>query len=244
MGDDEAGPLAAVRGLFAAAEPTDESVAGPALEPLVRRLHLQDVERRRLADALHDGPVQALASVGIRLGTFRTGLLDDDQRQAVTALEAEVRRALGGIRSLIVELAPPDVDQDLTVPLRSYLEETFGPEVACRLVVDQPDPLPHDVATAAFHIVRLALGNVRDHAAASALAVDVAVTDDRLEGQVVDDGIGAPAEVLLASLPGHLGLRRMHEHAEALGGWVRVASQEGGGVTVRFSIPLDGSLAT
>jgi two-component system sensor histidine kinase DegS len=244
MGDDRAGARAAGRGLFAAAEPADAPVAGPSLEPLVRRLHLQDVERRHLADALHDGPVQVLASVGIRLGTLRTGLQDEDQRQAVAALEAEVRRALGGIRSLIVELAPPDVDQNLTVPLRSYIEETFGPEISCQLVVDQPDPLPQDVATAVFHIVRLALGNVRDHAAASTVAVDVAVTCDRIEGQVVDDGIGAPAEVLLASLPGHLGLRRMHEHAEALGGWVRVASQEGGGVTVRFSIPLDGSLAT
>jgi signal transduction histidine kinase len=213
-------------------------------DPLVRvapeaeQVASEAAERRHLADALHDGPVQVLASIGIRLGTFRSGLDDPDQQHAVEALEDDVRRALRSMRSLILDLSPPEVDTTLEGPLRSYLDETFGPEVQCHLAVDQPQPLPHDHATAAFRIVQLALSNVRAHASAGTVRVSIAVDADGLRGEVVDDGVGAPAEVLLTSPPGHLGLRRMHEHAAAVGGWVRLASSPDDGVIVRFWMPL------
>jgi signal transduction histidine kinase len=206
---------------------------------LLDRLAVADAERRHIADALHDGPVQDLATVGIRLGTYRTSLSDDRARQAIQELEQGVRHALSSIRELIVDLAPPEVDDDLEAPLRAYVDETFGDEVACTIEVEG-DPLGHPVAEAAFRILQQALSNIRAHAQARSLRVRVARDASAVVGEVVDDGVGAAPEVLMASTPGHLGLRRMHEHAEAVGGWVRLASGGDGGVKVRFSLPLDG----
>lgn len=206
---------------------------------LLDRLAVADAERRHIADALHDGPVQDLASVGIRLGTYRTGLSDARERQAIDELEQTVRHALGGIRKLIVDLAPPEVDDDLETPLQAYVEETFGDDVTRTIEVDGVDPLGHELAEAAFRILQQALSNIRAHAEARSFRVHVVREATCVVGEVVDDGVGAPPEILMASTPGHLGLRRMHEQAEAVGGWVRLASGADGGVTLRFSLPLE-----
>jgi len=88
-----------------------------------------------------------------------------------------------------------------------------------------------------YRIVREALLNVRKHARARTVRVQLRDVSDGYLVRIVDDGVGySPAEV--EDRPGHLGLTLMQERAHAGGGWCRIESMPGGGTTVEFWVPL------
>ena len=67
-------------------------------------------ERQRLAEGLHDGPIQDLAAMALRLGTLRLGFIDDDEERAarVREIEESIRRAIGDLRDLVFALQPAE----------------------------------------------------------------------------------------------------------------------------------------
>ena len=76
-----------------------------------------------------------------------------------------------------------------------------------------------------------ALSSVRRHSAAGQVVLAVKRDGGDCHLQVGDDGVG-----LRASHPwsGHVGLRTMAEHANALGGWIKIEDAASGGTIVRF----------
>ena len=63
-------------------------------------------ERRRLAAAIHDDPVQVMAAVALRIGLLRRTLTDPAQIEACEELEALVADSTAALRRLIAELDP------------------------------------------------------------------------------------------------------------------------------------------
>jgi signal transduction histidine kinase len=93
-----------------------------------------------------------------------------------------------------------------------------------------------------YRTAREALLNVRKHARAKHVQVQLRDVADGSLVRIVDDGVGySPADI--EERPGHLGLVLMRERARAAGGWCRVESMPGGGTTVEFWVPVDGPLA-
>ncbi len=95
-------------------------------------------------------------------------------------------------------------------------------------------PLPPDVQVQLLHVVQEALSNVRKHAGASAVWVDVQQQPPwRIE--VRDDGRGFDAEAALDET--HVGLRIMRERATGIGASVQIRSQPGQGTCVSVELP-------
>jgi signal transduction histidine kinase len=85
-------------------------------------------------------------------------------------------------------------------------------------------------------IVREALHNVRKHANAESVRLEVRRIDDAVEIAVTDDGVG-----IQGSAPaGHFGLEQIRELAEETGGRLEVAPVpgDGTGTSVKAWIPL------
>ena len=81
------------------------------------------------------------------------------------------------------------------------------------------------------------LANVRKHARASTVAVELHDVEDGYLIRIADDGVGYdPADI--EDRPGHLGLVLIRERAELAGGWCRIESSPGAGTTVEFWVPL------
>ncbi len=84
---------------------------------LQRAIDSSETERRRVASDLHDGPVQNLTAVSLNLGTMATRLSQPgeepiDRTQVagvITTASNEARHAIRDLRSLIIEIAPPDL---------------------------------------------------------------------------------------------------------------------------------------
>jgi signal transduction histidine kinase len=93
-------------------------------------------------------------------------------------------------------------------------------------VAEQVADLPPVLQLTVVRVVQEALTNVRKHAAATSCWVRVEVGSDVVEVRVDDDGRGCAAPV-----PGH-GLIGMGERVRLVGGTLRLARSERGGLSV------------
>ena len=80
-----------------------------------------------------------------------------------------------------------------------------------------------------------AIHNVKKHAGARQLFVQLGYGPDEIALEVRDDGQGFAAGE--APAPGHYGLTGMSERAAVIGGTLEVTSEPGGGTTVRLRVP-------
>jgi signal transduction histidine kinase len=94
-----------------------------------------------------------------------------------------------------------------------------------------------------FSIVREALTNVRKHARAQRVRVEVAVEEAELVVRVADDGVGFDADVMSVGPERwpHFGLAGMRERSESIGGRIAWHSRLGEGAVVELHVPTGGA---
>ncbi len=197
-------------------------------------------ERNRLALELHDVVSQKLFSL-VLTAEAASALLDQDAdaaRAKMGRLQELSREALDELRSLILELRPPDLDRDgLGGALRKHvdvLRRIHGVEIELE-VADDTATQDSERAREVLRIAQEALQNAVRHAAAQRVEVRLAAADGRLVLEVVDDGAGfEPRDPELRSW--HLGLTSMEERAERLGGRLEIRSAPEAGTTVRLEV--------
>lgn len=196
-------------------------------------------ERRRVAEAIHEEPLQLLASAAMHLDLAERRLttIGPDAERSLALATRAVREASERLRRLVSDLVPVEVDVSLLDGLGMLVPPMLeGHALAWELEASSdPDLRPH-VQSAVLRIVREAVTNVVKHACATTVAVTVDIQDGALQLCVTDDGVGLPVD--LRVLPGHLGTASMKERARSLGGTVDLVSAPGSGTTVAIRIPL------
>ncbi|HVM11515.1 MAG TPA: sensor histidine kinase, partial [Actinomycetota bacterium] len=208
---------------------------------LAHIVRAQEEERRRIAADIHDDSIQALTAVSLRIDVLRRTA---PETIGLDHLAQTVDEAIRRLRSLMFELHPRVLDRDGLGPaihesLRQASEESgFIFELDDRLGID----LPMDVRVTGYRIVREAIANIRKHARASRVRVELTARDGSAFIVVADDGVGFSANGASDS-PLHLGLSTMRERAELTGGRLDVDSLPGHGTTVRVAIPISGGEA-
>jgi PAS domain S-box-containing protein len=198
---------------------------------LAHLVEAQERERQRIAWDVHDDTIQAMVAVDMRLQLL-SGKLPVEHRETVDQLDGAVRTAISRLRNLVFRVRPPGIErQGLRDSLAAYLADTsMVGEIRYSL-----DRAPGaDAAITIFRICQEALTNVRKHARASAVVLDLSTADRGFLVRVIDDGVGLRD---LDPNSGHFGLIEMRERAEALGGWCTVTRGEIGGTVVEFWLP-------
>jgi signal transduction histidine kinase len=205
---------------------------------LVRVVETSDRERRRLAQSLHNGPVQAVAGLAWRL--------DAAARQSGPPLSgtlaegaAEARETLREMRSLLVTLHPPNLRRvgleaavaDVTAPLR-----VDGVDVDVDLAAAAG--LGEDSQALVYRVADEALRNVHQHARARHVEVRLHDGDGRVRLSVRDDGAGfTVGELAARRADGHRGLALLEDLAADAGGRLTVDSAPGCGTHVELDAP-------
>jgi signal transduction histidine kinase len=98
-------------------------------------------------------------------------------------------------------------------------------------------PLPPGTEREFLRVAQEAIHNVKKHAGATHLFVQMEYGQAEVALEVRDDGRGFAAGEGLESPPGHFGLTGMRERAAAIGGKLDVTSESGAGTTVRLRAP-------
>lgn len=209
-------------------------------------VQVEMMERRALAQDLHDDIAQSLAIAQLKLSRLSTTLAD-------SAIEAHasdelavahdlVARATLRVRRMMEQINPPVLHHmDIAKALRWLvdnlqsehgLETRFGDD-------GLPKPLDESSRTILFRAVREALGNIVRHA--GTLAAELSCL--REHGQVVilvrDQGCGFHYDPERLPTPGGgFGLFNVCEQLDYIGGKVQIASAPAYGTRITFTLPL------
>lgn len=215
------------------------AIEGLRAEALERETAVAE-ERGLLARELHDSIAQSLAFLKIQVGLLRGALKRQDAalvERVLGELDAGVHESLSDVRELLVHFRTRTNTEDITPALQTTLrkfEHQSGLKTHLQ-VEGHGLPLGADVQVQVLHVVQEALSNVRKHAQASAVWVEVQQAPQwRVE--VRDDGRGFAGEPD-ADDETHVGLRIMRERARGIGATVDVSSVPGSGTCVVLTLP-------
>lgn len=201
---------------------------------MLQALDAEDREKRRLADVLHDGPLQTLLSARQDLDEAKVGDYVGLERAS-----GAIHDAVAQLRSIAFELHPTVLSRGGLIAAIQALaadQEARG-RFAVRLDIDPTAVGSHDRLV--YSIARELLVNAARHAQASNVSVAVHRDGAEIVVSVEDDGLGVDTSSrLLAVKRGHIGLASLEERVEAIGGRFTLTSYPGSGTSVTARLPV------
>ena len=199
-------------------------------------------ERGRIAREIHDTLAQGYVGISVQLEVLaellRQRRVDDAQKQLTQARE-HVRSGLADARQSIWALRTQD-SRETTLPVRirriAERAQGAGLEVHFNLF-GAYRALPSETEQEILRIAQEAIHNVKKHAGASQLTVQLKYLPDEVGLEVRDNGKGIETNGKFEPGPGHYGFTGMKERAAAIGGALDVSGAPGEGTTVRLMTP-------
>lgn len=195
-----------------------------------------DAERRRIARDLHDGVVQDLVGTAFSLTALsREADTPPGTRSALDRAGRSLRASLRSLRSLLVEIHPPDLKADgLAAALADLTAPATSAGVRTEVTVEDVDDASDTAVALVWRVAQEAVRNAIRHAEASTLSVRVAGRGSRLVLEIEDDGRGFTPEAVTD--PAHYGLRGLSSLVADAGGTLDVLSAPEAGTTVRLEV--------
>ncbi|MFJ3394580.1 sensor histidine kinase [Leifsonia aquatica] len=195
-------------------------------------------ERERIAREMHDTLAQGFTSI-VTLGHAVQGELTADPvaaRRHVELMTETAQENLQESRRIIAAMSPGRLNGS---PLPEVLERVvarFAEEsgVSAGFVVDgEARPAPPAVDVVALRLLQESLSNVRKHAAARTVDVELAYLPDAVRLRVTDDGRGFDRD----APRGGYGLDGMAARVREAGGRFEVESEPGRGTGITAELP-------
>lgn len=213
-------------------------------ERLLRHaIDASDRERRRIAGDLHDGVVQDLSGVSFSLSAAsRRSTIGgapagpEELGQAATS----VRGAIKALRSLIVEIYPPNLHEE---GLENALTDLVAPlevrGMRTRVVAAAGvEPMADESRALLYRTAQEAVRNITKHANATQVEVRLSRRGALAVLEIEDDGRGFAARQVADRPPdGHVGLRVLADLVAETGGRVVLSSAPGAGTLVTVEVP-------
>ncbi|MCB0012807.1 MAG: sensor histidine kinase, partial [Anaerolineales bacterium] len=206
---------------------------------------VQERERQRIAQDMHDSTSQLLVGAMLELKSAQERLGNGSLPQAETSLQSVreiLHRVDAEIKRAIHDLRPPSLDElGLGPALRQYavrFEQYSGLDCDVE-ILGTPRRLPPKSEISIYRLVQEALQNVSAHAETDSARVILAFAPQMLKVTVLDEGCGF--DMAAESRPGQesLGLLGMRERAESMGGQLTIHSRLGQGTRVELLVPLE-----
>ncbi|WP_324677997.1 PAS domain S-box protein [Hymenobacter sp. GOD-10R] len=203
-------------------------------EVLSAILTTQEEERKRIAEALHNGVGQLLYATKLNLENLSEK--KPNQRAVIMTLLDEAIRAT---RTISFELTPGILeDFGLKIGLQELSKRIPKQNLHIHMQLhglEQPRPRLLDVAI--YRIVQELLNNVIKHAEAQEVYVHVVHEEGRASISVEDDGVGFNSSADAGSLKG-IGLAGIRQRVDLLGGTLTVDSRPGRGTIVSIELAV------
>jgi len=202
-------------------------------------------ERERIAMDLHDGTIQSLYGLGLKLEECQERVEGEPQYvvSAIDRLIGDVNAIIRDIRNYIFDLRPLRLrGTDLVGALAELMRETrVNTLINTSVVVEEEAPcrsLTEEQVSQLYHIAHEAVSNAQKHARATSITAEVYEQDGAFRMRVSDNGQGFdPAN---NNRQTGRGMMNMAERVRAIGGHLWVESAPGQGTTLTVELPLNG----
>jgi len=212
------------------------------LPVIVRIVETQEAERQRLSRQMHDGPAQALSNFILQT-EIAMRLFDIDAERAKAELQSLKSSATGTfqkVRDFIFDLRPMMLDDLGLVPTVKRYVDAFKEKTGLQVnlaVTGADRRLDSAREVVIFRGVQELLGNVREHAQASLIKIQLDIDATRVRVTVEDNGKGFEQVPAADGKSKATGLPALKERMELLGGQFLVESQLGQGTRAVLDVP-------
>lgn len=192
---------------------------------------------------LHDGPVQLLSLLILRLTDKKTKKRSSSKEDELQTSAAIATNVLAELRELSTGLVLPEIKQlsleeALRLAVRRH-ENFTGTHVDVKFI-SLPETVSYPLKICLYRIIQEALNNAHRHANAQGQGVIVERKNQFLTIRVIDDGPGLKIGSVEPERQ-RLGLHGIRNRVETFGGILEVHSRSEGGTEVTARIPLDGN---
>ena len=196
-------------------------------------------ERSLLARELHDSIAQSLAFLKIQVQLLRSAIFKNDNTKtnlALSELDSGLKESIADVRELLLHFRTrtqaDDIDNAVQETLQKFQHQT-GLQVSSK-TIGEGLPLPQDMQTHVLHVLQESLSNVRKHACARSVEIEIH-KGEPWRFLVRDDGVGF--DLLGSRTELQVGLKIMRERADQIGATVAIDSIVGQGTTVSLGVP-------
>ncbi|MBO0879422.1 MAG: sensor histidine kinase [Mycobacterium sp.] len=194
-------------------------------------------ERERLAQEIHDTVAQGLTSI-VALAQAVEVELETDLSAAsrhVGLIRTTARENLAEARVMVTDLTPIALDEGSLAAAIRRLGDRLTAETGVAVSMSADPDIP--LLGTATEVVLLraaqeAFANIRKHAQASAVRVELSTAGPDARLLLADNGIGLPNDHSEG-----FGLRGMRTRVAQVGGTMTVSPTPGGGLTIEVEVP-------
>ncbi len=211
-------------------------------------LEIQEDERQRLSQELHDELGQSLTAIKVMaVTTERSQSVATEThaniKQSTDAIISICDHLMTVVRSMMHQLHPLVLTElGLKATLEDLLNHWTIRNPALTLILacpDEVDTLEQKISIQVFRIIQECLTNTVRHAQAKQVIINLEMvhtetTQRALSLQVTDDGQGCAADRIKSGF----GLLGMRERINSLGGQLTIKTQPQQGMSISVSIPL------
>jgi signal transduction histidine kinase/ligand-binding sensor domain-containing protein len=205
-------------------------------------------ERNRIAREIHDTLAQGYVGISLQLEVLSELLRHNKTDAAARHLDKTrgyVREGLADARQSIWSLRSQDASETtLPVQMQRMVEQAGGHGLEAKFsLYGAYRPMPPGTEREMLRVAQEAIHNVKKHAEASSVSVQLDYGPAEIAFEVRDNGRGFAADQVSRngkapdSPPGHYGLTGMRERAAMIGATLEVTSEPGAGTTVRLRTP-------
>lgn len=202
-------------------------------------------ERNILAQNLHDSIAQTLSFVNLQVQMLEGALKDQNSEQiddGIKQIKAGVQECYDDVRELLLNFRTRVYKEELGELVQSVLQRfERQTNVKTHLNIQNDGmTLSSTQKLQVIFILQEALSNVRKHARARTVMVNIRNDDSRFEMTVMDDGIGIDPQLLSERKQSHVGLSIMRERAQKVNAQIEIESEIDQGTTVKLILPKEG----
>jgi len=210
-------------------------------------LRAEEAERQRIAVELHDDTVQVMVAALVGMDACQATIDRDDPGGAVESMaraRATLSEAVDRVRRMSFELRPPLLDAQGLGPAVTDLVDEVAAECDLERRVDVSlRRYSPEIEILTYRTIRELMANVRKHARAQRVELDLYEERSAVVCTLTDDGVGFDANGIERAtgrlgMRLHLGLDATIERVRVAGGTFSIESAAGGGTSVRFAIPI------
>lgn len=207
-------------------------------------IYQRERERLKIAQELHDGPIQELYGVVYTLKSIENDLKGRQAQDDLHGVEASLQGLARDLRQFCNELRPPSLGAfglESAIQVQADNLQARYPTLVINLSLDTEGlRLPPEVRLALFRACQELMTNAARHARATRVNISLRIEPDTVRMEIEDNGVGfsIPAGWNDLARNGHLGLASAQERVDAVGGTMNIESNPGAGTTVHITIGI------
>lgn len=205
-----------------------------------RFLSMEQRERRKFSQYLHDEIQQSLAAAKLLIEQVHNSFTDDTVNPALSESLRLLSEAIHKTRSITTDMSPPLMfDSGMTICLQ-WLARWAAAKLDIEVettIVGEDRPVSEEIGYLLFRSMKELLFNIKKHAEVDKGYIEIRFDDDNLDVSITDKGVGFDPGIIEDLSVESYGLLSIVEQVRAMAGSVDFVSERKNGTRVRILVP-------